>query len=215
MPDEAENARKGKIASLSLAIRSELNRRLDDGQRGPQLLPWLNNQAEVLKVLDELWGEQPISPQNLTEWRQGGYQDHVRRRERVENLKVLSEYALKLGQASGGSIADGSAAIAGGKILLHLESLAEDDLESLDTLVSSLALVRQGDQEKEKINIRKQTIAQRDQVIDLSRKRFQRTTCELFLKWYDDERAKKVVESRASNSEKLEQLGQEMFGEDW
>jgi hypothetical protein len=38
---------------------------------------------------------------------------------------------------------------------------------------------------------------------------------EQFLKWYEDKRAKDIVESRASNSDKLELLGQTMFGKDW
>jgi hypothetical protein len=216
MPDEADITRKGKIASLPLAIRTELNRRLDDGARGPQLLAWLNTQAEVLEVLDQLWGEQPINAQNLTEWRQGGYQDWIRRREKVENLKVLSEFALKLGKAGGGNIADGGAAIAGGRILTLLEELAEDgDAEQIETLVSSLYLLRQGDLEKEKIGIRKKVLDQRDQVIELNKKRFQRQTCELFLKWYADQRVKEVVESRSTNAEKIELLGQRIFEEDW
>ena len=32
----------GKIARLPRAIRDELNRRMDDGQTGKELLPWLN-----------------------------------------------------------------------------------------------------------------------------------------------------------------------------
>jgi hypothetical protein len=212
MPDEADSTRKGKIASLPLAIRTELNRRLDDGQRGPQLLAWLNTDESVLRVLDEHWGEQPINAENLSQWRTGGYQDHVRRRERVENLKVLSEYALKLGAAAGGSIADGSAAIAGGRIMTLLEDAADDDVGNL---VKSLYLIRAGDQEREKMGLRKKVLDQRDQVIELSRQKFRRETCELFVKWSADERAKKVVESRANNAEKIEQLGRVMFGDDW
>ncbi len=35
--------------------------------------------------------------------------------------RTLADYALKLGQAAGGSISDGSAAIAGGRIMAQLE----------------------------------------------------------------------------------------------
>jgi hypothetical protein len=212
MPDENDSARKGKIASLPLAIRSELNRRLDDGQQGPKLLAWLNTEESVLRVLDELWREQPINPQNLSEWRTGGYQDHVRRRERVENLKVLSEYALKLGAAAGGSVTDGGAAIAGGKIMTMLEEAEGDDMEGL---IKSLFLLRAGDQERLKIDIRKKVLEQRDQVIDLSRKRFQRQSCDLFIKWYGDQKVKEVVESRSTNADKIELLGKHIFQEDW
>jgi hypothetical protein len=52
-------------------------------------------------------------------------------------------------------------------------------------------------------------------VLELNRQKFQRDTCELFLKWFEDKRAKEVLSSSASNSDKIEQLGQLMFGEDW
>jgi hypothetical protein len=52
-------------------------------------------------------------------------------------------------------------------------------------------------------------------VLELNRQKFQRDTCELFLKWFEDKRAKEVLASSASNSDKIEQLGQLMFGEDW
>ena len=33
----------GKIARLPVEIREELNRRLENGQGGPEILPWLNS----------------------------------------------------------------------------------------------------------------------------------------------------------------------------
>jgi len=51
--------------------------------------------------------------------------------------------------------------------------------------------------------------------LDLSLKKFQRDTAEMFLKWFEDKRAKDHLNSSASNSDKIEQLGQLMFGEDW
>ncbi len=37
----------GNIARLPRAIRDELNRRVDDGQTGKEILPWLNGLPEV------------------------------------------------------------------------------------------------------------------------------------------------------------------------
>ncbi len=51
--------------------------------------------------------------------------------------------------------------------------------------------------------------------VELARQKFQRDTCELFLKWAEDERAKSIAGSGATNSEKIEQLGRLMFGEGW
>ena len=49
----------------------------------------------------------------------------------------------------------------------------------------------------------------------LSLQKFQRDTCELFLKWAEDQRAKEVLASSSSNAEKIEQLGSLMFGDLW
>jgi hypothetical protein len=49
----------------------------------------------------------------------------------------------------------------------------------------------------------------------LDRQRFRRQTCELFIQWFEDQRAKDVLEGEWSNAEKIEQLGRQMFGEDW
>ncbi|ODU24543.1 MAG: hypothetical protein ABS95_01760 [Verrucomicrobia bacterium SCN 57-15] len=51
--------------------------------------------------------------------------------------------------------------------------------------------------------------------LNLARQKFQRETCKLFIQWSEDQRAKSIAESGASNAEKIEQLGQLMFGEDW
>jgi len=58
-------------------------------------------------------------------------------------------------------------------------------------------------------------VRQRDRELGLAEQRFQRETCELFLRWYNDQRASEVASSPASNSEKIERLGQLMFGEEW
>ena len=51
--------------------------------------------------------------------------------------------------------------------------------------------------------------------MDLARQKFQRDTCELFLKWSADQRAKDIANSPQTNSQKIERLGELMFGEDW
>lgn len=65
-------------------------------------------------------------------------------------------------------------------------------------------------------------IRQQDQVVklarekqDLDEQKYQRETCSLFLKWYADRKAQDIAGSAASNTEKLEKLGQLMFGEEW
>jgi hypothetical protein len=49
----------------------------------------------------------------------------------------------------------------------------------------------------------------------LDKQRYQRDTCALFLKWYADERVKQIASSAAPQDEKVEKLGQTIFGDDW
>ena len=216
MPDPSshpqDRARTGKIARMPVAIRNEVNRRLLENESAAKILAWLHQQPEALRVLDEYFKEEPATPQNLSEWRAGGFQDWLARREQIENTKDLAEYALKLGAAAGGNITDGSAAIAGGRIMAELETASGEDLAFK---ILALAKLRTTDQNKEILALRRKALDQRDEVIALAKKKFQRQTPELFLKWYDDKRVKDIVESRASNSEKLEQLGQTLFGDEW
>ncbi|HEX4264631.1 MAG TPA: hypothetical protein VH597_09855 [Verrucomicrobiae bacterium] len=83
------NARVGKIARLPAAIRYELNRRLENGVLGKDIVPWLNALPEVQRVLTEMFGGQPISENNLSNWRRGGFQDWLRDQERRARLEEL------------------------------------------------------------------------------------------------------------------------------
>jgi hypothetical protein len=67
--------RNGKIAKLPQSIRDQLNTRLSDGQEGPEILPWLNAIPKVQEILKDKFDSQPITKQNLSEWRAGGYED--------------------------------------------------------------------------------------------------------------------------------------------
>jgi len=203
-----EPTRRGKIASLPAVIREELCQRLHDGQRGPQILPWLHSLPEVQRVLNEQYGEDLINAQNLTDWRQGGFLDWKRRQEKVENLKVLSAYAGKLAQA-GGSLAEGAAAIAGGKILEMLEGLDEENAE---TLIRSLSALRSSEASHINAKTNVERTAQKARQLDLEEAKFRRTTAEMFIKWYENQAAKEIVSSREGASVKMDRLVELMFG---
>jgi hypothetical protein len=74
-------ARIGKIARLPKAVRAQLNTRLQDGAEGKQIVHWLNSLPEVKDVLAEKFEGRPINEQNLTNWRQGGYEDWLAHQE--------------------------------------------------------------------------------------------------------------------------------------
>ena len=199
------NGNMGKIKSLPLAIRNEVNRRLDENHLHREIAEWLNTLKEVRKVMVEKWEGKPVTKFAIDCWRRSGYPEWKRKREHLDQLKELSEYALKLGQAAGGSVADGSAAIAGGRIMSLLEAASDEDMLKMVRVISEL---RAGDFTKTRLK-------QADQKLELERKRFQRQSTEMFLKWYGNKKARDIVESRANNREKIEKLGRAMFGEAW
>lgn len=90
--------------------------------------------------------------------------------------------------------------------LITAATMAEDSRRNLDLMEET---------GKFKAEAKKIQLAQKDRDYALAQKKFQRDTCKLFLEWMDKEEAKKIAGSGLSNSEKIEQLGLAMFGEDW
>lgn len=225
MSDES-TARNGKIARLPLAIRNEVCRRLDDGEVGPKIIAWLHTLPEVLAVLDEYFNEQPISAQNLTEWRQGGYQDWKKRREQLDRTKGLAAFTAELIGNNGGNTTKGATAIAGGQLLEIVESL---DVETQKKLllekpgtyiefVGALAKLTKSQADVEKAEQAKRVVEQNDRKLDqndrklaLEEQRFQRTTAEKFLAFYQDKRAAEIAEGKGAKDVKIEELRQLMF----
>ena len=65
--------RNGKIARLPRPLRDELNRRLSANEDGGALLDWLNAAPDVKDLLARDFAGEPVSKQNLHEWRHGGF----------------------------------------------------------------------------------------------------------------------------------------------
>jgi hypothetical protein len=87
--------RNGKIARLPRSVRQELNRRLDDGEQGKQLVAWLNALPEVQAVVTAEFEGKPIREQNLSQWKKGGYRDWQAQQEAVEIAERLEEDAAE------------------------------------------------------------------------------------------------------------------------
>jgi hypothetical protein len=93
-------SRFGKIARLPLDIREQLNRRLQDGEIGKELVVWLNSVPEVQAVLKAEFGERPVNEPNLSDWRTGGYEDWLVHQETMQQVNQLVANAKELGGAS-------------------------------------------------------------------------------------------------------------------
>jgi len=88
--------RVGKIARIPYKTREQLNLRLLNGELGSPLLKWLNELPDTIEILAELFGGKPITKQNLSEWRHGGYEDWLRHQHRQENFQQMNEQGEEL-----------------------------------------------------------------------------------------------------------------------
>ena len=81
--------RNGKIARLPSPIRNELNFRMDCGKDSAEILQWLNGLPEVKDSLKVRFEGVPISKQNLSEWRKGGFAEWQRHHEWIHQACEL------------------------------------------------------------------------------------------------------------------------------
>ena len=106
-----------------------------------------------------------------------------------------------------------------GQAAFQAEALSAEDAEEFREM-EYLRLAKRSAEfkaqiEKGKLKQADRRAAQKDQEISLQTRKFQRDTCVLFIKWSENEQAKAALASGATNAEKIEALGQAMFGEDW
>jgi hypothetical protein len=82
--------RTGKIAQLPDAIREELNARLAEGEGTEPILAWLNGHAEVQAHLQARHEGSPITADNLSRWRQGGFAGWAENKKMQESLEAMT-----------------------------------------------------------------------------------------------------------------------------
>lgn len=209
-------ARTGKIARLPMAVRDELNKRLQNGQLGDTLIPWLNSLPEVQTVLADFFAGQEINGDNLSAWFKGGYQEWLEKQDKTYRIKELAAYAAKLAAANGGTISDGAHAIASGKILELLEGADGSlDPEQLGEVINAVVKLKRSDQDDAVIRQNDKRLEQKDRDIALAENRFQRDTCELFIKYAQDQKAIEIATSPLSNDAKINEMGKVLFGDLW
>ena len=92
----------GKIGRLPTTLRAQLGHRLEDGLAGPEILAWLNQLPEVQQILDDHFDGRPITEQNLSDWRQAGHLEWIRREEARQAIVGLAEQADDVNDLVGG-----------------------------------------------------------------------------------------------------------------
>jgi hypothetical protein len=157
-PTESDNTRtmnktrNGKIARLPKHVRNQLNSRLEDGQEGKQLVQWLNDLPEVKTTLQCHFSGRPINEQNLSDWKQGGYQDWLRHQQSCVFTQQLTEQAEDLqAQTPGVALSDRFATLVAVELAHVTEALlnqSDDPRErwrSLREVLQELGQLRRDD----------------------------------------------------------------------
>jgi hypothetical protein len=130
-------AGRGKIARLPDDIREQLNQRLLDGQPASTILPWLNGLVPVKEALAAQFAGEPVTAQNLSNWRIGGYQHWLRDQKELCQIKKFGDHAASFPPNYRSQIAAGTATMASARIFKSLRSTMDEPLSVGD--VSKLA----------------------------------------------------------------------------
>lgn len=229
-------ARVGKIARLPEAVREEVCRRLQAGQLGPQILPWLNALPEVKSVLSEFFDGSAVNAQNLSDWRSGGFREWLDKRDRVHQTRELASYSIKLAQAAGGKISEGASAMLAGQLLEIMEGLrdlrenAEGKIQNeegsaerlagiakaVDSVSRAIAYVRRGDHDAAKLDLDRRKLEQADESLRLERIRLNAILDKAAERLLDEtlrQQAASIANSSLSNAEKIAALRKAAFAD--
>jgi hypothetical protein len=207
----------GKIARLPRAVREKLNHRLDNGQPGSHVLPWLNGLPVVKRVLAAWFAGAPINDQNLSNWRATGYQQWLEKQEFVSELKTLAEDASDFTHAAGEKLARATASLAAAKILKMLHAMRPQDCDPAQLIkiaYATTALVH-AEQNNERLINEKTRVYQGNERIILSWDKHLRGCVDTAQRAMNDQFARDIQSSDIDNSEKIELLGHHLFSGKW
>lgn len=167
--------RTGKIARLPHGIREQLNRRLHDGEEGKKLAAWLNTLPEALTVLAAEFDSQLITPQNLSEWKKGGYRDWQVQQDALAMVQTITADTDALKSASPDPLTDKLALWLVARYAVAAKSLkGTADWQRLRELCFDLVLLRKGDHSAERLRLERERLeVEREQLRELREEDYQ------------------------------------------
>ena len=158
--------RNGKIARLPRSIREQVNRKLDDGITGVEIVEWLNTLPEAQALMAAEFDSRPIREQNLSEWKAGGYRDWQMRQEALEMVRSLAEEAGDLKKAAEEEpLTEALALWVASRYAVAAKKLAAEGMEGeahwklLRAFCSDIVALRQGDHNAEKLKLERKRLA--------------------------------------------------------
>jgi hypothetical protein len=204
--------RNGKIARLPRPIRDELNRRFQDGKPGVQLVEWLNDLPEVRRILAEGFGALPISEQNLSEWKAGGYRDWLARQETLSQARELAADAKELAQVTDGRLTDHLATVLAARYAAALAGWNGEpteefrrQLRALRGLCQDIVELRRGDHSGARLSLEQERI-------EREREKTEEEVLEHFKRWAKNPQVRDWICQDWASPQELERRIREIFG---
>ena len=204
--------RTGKIARLPRVIRDQLNRRLDDGEPGQRLVAWLNELPETQAMLATEFNGRPISEQNLSEWKGGGFREWRTHRDAVALAHDMSDDAEELTKAAKGSLADRMAIVTTAR---YAAALAEWDgdpegsggkkLRVLRALCQDIVELRRGDHSAARLRMEQERL-------DEQREKTEAELVEHFRRWAKNPKMRELICGNCLSEEEKQERMWELFG---
>ena len=201
----------GKIGKLPKAVREQLNRRLDNGEQGRQLLEWLNSLPEVQAVVAAEFGGKPIRKQNLSEWRNGGYTVWLRQQETMNMARQLAAETGELQPTGAQPLTDQMAVWLTARYLMALRKLAEKnnagepDLKVLREFCHDVVALRRGDHSAARLKIEQERL-------ERNREETEAEAVEHFQRWAENPQVRDWICQAWASPEEREARLREIYG---
>ena len=156
-------SRNGKIARLPGPIREQINRRLENGDKGREIISWLNSNKEVKAILAKDFDGNEINDVNLCQWRKGGYRDwEIQQATLDQTHRVVSE-GLELNKVGQKELAEKLAVWLLGRYIVATRKLVENEDDPaawklLREMCHDVVALRRGDHGAEWVRIEREKL---------------------------------------------------------
>lgn len=165
------NQRTGKIARAPYEVRQHVNEMIRNGELAREVIAYLDK--------NEIRG---VTEMNVTNWRQGGYQDWLKEQARLEDMAAKREFAMEIvKQNEGSKLHEATLHLAASQLyealtefdITRLKDLLDEEPENYAAIVNSLAKLSKGALELQKyqdavVSAQKEIQKLRDPKQDLS-----------------------------------------------
>jgi hypothetical protein len=201
----------GKIGKLPVAVREELNRRMENGGQGGKLLAWLNSLPEVQAVVAAEFDGKLIRKQNLSEWRKGGYKKWLWRQEALEMTREMAAETGELQPAGAPPLADQMAGWVTVRYLMAIRQLVEKsgdgemDLKTLREFCHDVVALRRGDHSGARLKIEQERL-------EREREETEEEAVEHFKRWAGNRKVYEAVCGECLSEEEVRAQIREIYG---